>query len=80
MDNNRLSWPADSDRIIQERIYVLESMSRQGEATHKDMQELFKLQSKLASFQSEDLINQDAINKLSNKDLKRVSDILDKIK
>jgi hypothetical protein len=65
---------------IQQRIYTLESMARQGEATHKDMQELFKLQTKLASFQSEDLINQDAINKLSNKDLKRVSDILDKIK
>ena len=65
---------------IQQRIYILESMARQGEATHKDMQELFKLQTKLASFQSEDLINQDAINKLSNKDLKRVSDILDKIK
>jgi|TARA_R110002020_G_scaffold110186_1_gene254594 hypothetical protein len=47
MDNNRLSWPADSDRIIQERIYVLESMSRQGEATHKDMQELFKLQTRV---------------------------------
>ena len=29
---------------VQQRIYVLESMARQGEATHKDMQELFKLQ------------------------------------
>ena len=65
---------------IQQRIYVLESMSRQGEASSSNMKELFKLQTKLASFQSEDLINQDAINKLSNKDLKRVSDILDKIK
>ena len=65
---------------VQQRIYVLESMSRQGEATHKDMQELFKLQTKLASFQSEDLINQNVINNLSSKDLKKVSDILDKIK
>lgn len=65
---------------IQQRIYVLESMARQGEASSSNMKELFKLQTKLASFQSEDLINQDAINKLSNKDLKRVSDILDKIK
>ena len=65
---------------VQQRIYVLESMTRQGEANSSDMKELFKLQTKLASFQSEDLINQDAINKLSNKDLKRVSDILDKIK
>ena len=32
---------------IQQRIYVLESMRKQGEATHKDMQELFELQSKL---------------------------------
>ena len=32
---------------IQERIYVLESMRKQGEATHKDMQELFTLQTKL---------------------------------
>ena len=65
---------------VQQRIYVLESMVRQGEASSSNMKELFELQSKLASFQSEDLINQDAINKLSNKDLKRVSDILDKIK
>ena len=65
---------------VQQRIYVLESMARQGEANSSDMKELFKLQTKLASFQSEDLINQDAINKLSNKDLKKVSDILDKIK
>ena len=32
---------------VQQRIYVLESMARQGEATHKDMQELFKLQTRL---------------------------------
>jgi len=65
---------------VQQRIYVLESMARQGEASNSDMKELFKLQTKLASFQSEDLINQNAINDLSLKDLKKVSDILDKIK
>ena len=65
---------------VQQRIYVLESMARQGEANSSDMKELFKLQTKLASFQSEDLINQEAINNLSSKDLKKVSDILDKIK
>ena len=32
---------------VQQRIYVLESMARQGEATHKDMQELFKLQTRV---------------------------------
>ena len=65
---------------VQQRIYVLESMARQGEASSSNMKELFKLQTKLASFQSEDLINQEAINNLSSKDLKKVSDILDKIK
>ena len=47
MDNNRLSWPADSDRIIQQRIYVLESMVRQGEASSSNMKELFKLQTRV---------------------------------
>ena len=65
---------------VQQRIYVLESMARQGEASSSNMKELFKLQTKLASFQSEDLINQNVINNLSSKDLKKVSDILDKIK
>ena len=32
---------------VQQRIFVLESMARQGEATHKDMQELFKLQTRV---------------------------------
>ena len=64
---------------IQQRIYVLESMARQGEASNSDMKELFKLQAKLASFQSEDLINKDAINTLSSKDLKKVSNILDNV-
>jgi hypothetical protein len=32
---------------IQQRIYVLESMARQGEATNSNMKELFKLQTKL---------------------------------
>ena len=64
---------------IQQRIYVLESMARQGEASNSDMKELFKLQTKLASFQSEDLINKDAINNLSSKDLKKVSNILDNV-
>ena len=65
---------------IQQRIYVLESMARQGEASNSDMKELLRLQQQLSSFQSEDIINQDAINNLSSKDLKKVSDILDKIK
>lgn len=47
MDNNRLSWPADSDRIIQQRIYILESMARQGEASSSNMKELFKLQTRV---------------------------------
>ena len=29
---------------VQQRIYVLESMARQGEASNSDMKELFKLQ------------------------------------
>ena len=65
---------------VQQRIYVLESMARQGEASNSDMKELLRLQQQLSSFQSEDIINQDAINNLSSKDLKKVSDILDKIK
>ena len=65
---------------VQQRIYVLESMARQGEASNSDMEELLRLQQQLSSFQSEDIINQDAVNNLSSKDLKKVSDILDKIK
>ena len=43
-DRPALSWPADSDRIIQQRIYILESMVRQGEATHKEAEELLAIQ------------------------------------
>ena len=64
---------------IQQRIYVLESMARQGEASNSDMEELLRLQQQLSSFQSEDLINKDAINNLSSKDLKKVSNILDNV-
>ena len=32
---------------IQERIYVLESMARQGEASSSNMKELFKLQTRV---------------------------------
>ena len=32
---------------VQQRIYILESMARQGEASSSNMKELFKLQSKL---------------------------------
>jgi len=32
---------------VQQRIYVLESMARQGEANSSDMKELFKLQTRL---------------------------------
>jgi len=64
---------------IQQRIYVLESMARQGEASNSDMKELLRLQQQLSSFQSEDLINKDAINNLSSKDLKKVSNILDNV-
>ena len=64
---------------VQQRIYVLESMARQGEASNSDMKELLRLQQQLSSFQSEDLINKDAINNLSSKDLKKVSNILDNV-
>ena len=64
---------------VQQRIYVLESMARQGEASNSDMKELLRLQQQLSSFQSEDLINKDAINTLSSKDLKKVSNILDNV-
>ena len=64
---------------IQQRIYVLESMARQGEASNSDMKELLRLQQQLSSFQSEDLINKDVINNLSSKDLKKVSNILDNV-
>ena len=64
---------------IQQRIYVLESMARQGEASNSDMKELLRLQQQLSSFQSEDLINKNAINNLSSKDLKKVSNILDNV-
>ena len=64
---------------IQQRIYVLESMARQGEASNSDMKELLRLQQQLSSFQSEDLNNKDAINNLSSKDLKKVSNILDNV-
>ena len=32
---------------VQQRIYVLESMSRQGEASSTNMKELFKLQTRV---------------------------------